>query len=117
MLLDSAHHNAAHGRPSVALFESAHVYERSGPLDEVPQPPRGAKPATERHHIGVLVSGELPSGWRTRARAVDLYVARALLESALAPTGFDWSIQPGTNWGISMVSSRNSFSASSRSPA
>jgi phenylalanyl-tRNA synthetase beta chain len=95
-LLDSARHNAAHGRPSVALFESAHVYEPSGSLDHVPQPPRGATPATERHHIGALLSGGLAFGWRSGGRAVDYYTARALLEAALAPAGLAWSVEPDT---------------------
>jgi phenylalanyl-tRNA synthetase beta chain len=95
-LLDSVRHNAAHGRPAAALFESAHVYERSGPLDEVPKPPRGAKPATERHHIGAVLSGELTSGWRSRGREVDFYVAKALLGTTLAPSGVDWKVEPGT---------------------
>ncbi|MFL5868751.1 MAG: phenylalanine--tRNA ligase subunit beta, partial [Thermoleophilaceae bacterium] len=95
-LLDSARHNTAHGRPSVALFESAHAYESSGPLDEVPDPPRGETPARERHHIGALVSGGLAYGWRSGGRRVDFYVARALLEAALAPSGIDWSARPAT---------------------
>jgi phenylalanyl-tRNA synthetase beta chain len=80
----------------VALFESAHVYEGAGPLDQVPRPPRGARPAKERHHIGALLSGELPSGWRSRGRAVDFYVARSVLEATLAPCAVDWTVEPGT---------------------
>ena len=93
-LLDSARHNAAHGRPAVALFESAHVYRSSGSLDEVPDPPRGAEPALERHHVAALIAQELPSGWRTPSRPVDFWVARALLEAALAPTGLDCRLEP-----------------------
>ncbi len=32
-LLDAARHNTAHGRPQLALFESAHVYHPAEPLD------------------------------------------------------------------------------------
>src|SRR5436305_6664306 len=78
-LLDAARHNAAHGRPAAALFESAHVYEPSGPLDEAPDPPRGAEPAVERHHLAGLIAQELPSGWRTPARPVDFFVAKGLV--------------------------------------
>ena len=50
-LLDAARHNAAHGRPRLALFESAHVYRLSDPPDEarLRARPRGAQPAFERH--------------------------------------------------------------------
>src|SRR3954447_23217126 len=55
-LLDAARHNAAHGRPAVRLFESAHVYRVAGPLDQAPEgSPRGATPAHERHHIAGLL--------------------------------------------------------------
>jgi phenylalanyl-tRNA synthetase beta chain len=93
-LLDAARHNVAHGRPALALFESAHVYERSGSLDEVPDPPIGATPATESHHVAALLTDELPSGWRSPARPVDFYVARALLEAALAPAVLEWRVEP-----------------------
>ncbi len=93
-LLDAARHNVAHGRTAPALFESAHVYLRSGSLDDVPEPPGGATPAAEGHHIGVLVAGELPSGWRSPGRPVDFYVARGLLEAALAPAALDWRLEP-----------------------
>ncbi|MGH2745702.1 MAG: phenylalanine--tRNA ligase subunit beta, partial [Thermoleophilaceae bacterium] len=54
-LLDAARHNAAHGRSAVRLFESAHVYRLSEPLDAAPaDAPRGRLPALERHHMGVL---------------------------------------------------------------
>jgi phenylalanyl-tRNA synthetase beta chain len=93
-LLDAARHNAAHGRPALALFESAHVYERSGSLDEVPDPPSGATPATESHHVAALLTDELPSGWRSPGRRVDFHVARALLEAALAPAVLEWRVEP-----------------------
>jgi len=94
-LLDSARHNTARTRPAMALFESAHVYESSGPLDDVPDPPNGATPAAERHHIAALVSQELPAGWRSPGHPVDFYVVRALLAAALAPTELDWRVEPG----------------------
>ena len=51
-LLDAARHNAAHGRPGVALFESAHVYAPDGPLDDAPEgSPGGALAVRERHHL------------------------------------------------------------------
>src|ERR671914_667835 len=65
-LLDAARHNAAHGRPNVALFESAHVY-RPGPepLDEVGEgSPAGKTPALERHHLAGLITESAPGGWR-----------------------------------------------------
>ncbi len=45
-LLDAAGHNSAHGRAGVALFESAHVYRPTGPLEPRPEgSPGGAMPA------------------------------------------------------------------------
>ena len=65
-LLDAARHNAAHGRPALALFESAHVYRPSGPLDSAASgSPGGATPALERQHLAVLQTQALPGGWRS----------------------------------------------------
>jgi phenylalanyl-tRNA synthetase beta chain len=84
-LLDAARHNAAHGRPDVALFESAHVYLGGGELERAPDgSPRGAAPAEERHHLGALFTRAAPGGWRTRARGADFYSAKGMLEGVLA---------------------------------
>jgi phenylalanyl-tRNA synthetase beta chain len=91
-LLDAARHNAAHGRPNVALFESAHVY-RPGPepLDEVGDgSPGGKAPALERHHLAVLMTESAPGGWRTPALPADFYAVRALLEGVLEAAGLPW---------------------------
>jgi phenylalanyl-tRNA synthetase beta chain len=93
-LLDAARHNAAHGRSDVALFESAHVYLSAGPLedgsDRSTVSPRGAQPAHEPHHLGGLLAGSLPGGWRTPSRPTDLYAARAVVEAALVAAGVEW---------------------------
>jgi phenylalanyl-tRNA synthetase beta chain len=90
-LLDAARHNAAHGSSQVALFESAHVYWRSGPLDSVPDgSPGGATPALERHHLGVLETQAAPGGWRSEGHGADFFTARALLEAVLGAAGVDW---------------------------
>jgi phenylalanyl-tRNA synthetase beta chain len=96
-LLDAARHNAAHGRPNVALFESAHVY-RPGPepLDEVGEgSPGGKTPALERHHLAVLMTESAPAGWRTPARPADFYAVRALLEGLLEAAGLSWWAEEG----------------------
>jgi phenylalanyl-tRNA synthetase beta chain len=93
-LLDAASHNAAHGRPAVALFESAHVYDVSGPLDSAPDPPRGARPAAERHHLAALLTQSEPGGWRTPGRPVDFYSVRGLLEAILSVAGVEWRAEP-----------------------
>jgi phenylalanyl-tRNA synthetase beta chain len=94
-LLDAARHNAAHGRPALALFESAHAYSPAGPLDSAPSgSPGGATPATERHHLAMLQTQALPGGWRTEARAADFFTARALLEAVLEVADITWSVQP-----------------------
>src|SRR5204862_7025269 len=63
-ILDAARRNAAHGRPRLALFESAHVYRLSEPLDAAPEgSPNGATPAYERHHLGGVLTEGLPGTW------------------------------------------------------
>ena len=47
-LLDAAHHNAAHGRSGVRLFESAHVYLPAGPLEPAPEGSPRAQGARRR---------------------------------------------------------------------
>jgi phenylalanyl-tRNA synthetase beta chain len=95
-LLDAARHNAAHGRPGVALFESAHVYRPNRPLDEAPEgSPGGAYPAEEHHHLAALVSEAAPGGWRSQAVPGDFYATRALLEAVLATAGLDWRAEAG----------------------
>jgi phenylalanyl-tRNA synthetase beta chain len=93
-LLDAARQNAAHGRPDVALFESAHVYRWSRSLDEVPVgSPAGVTPALERHHLAVLHTQALEGGWRSEARRADFFSARAVLEAVLGATGIEWELQ------------------------
>jgi phenylalanyl-tRNA synthetase beta chain len=95
-LLDAARHNAAHGRASVALFESAHVYRRSRPLDSAPEgSPAGELPALERQHLGALATEAVRGGWRSDARPADFFSARALLEAVLAVARVDWRAEPG----------------------
>jgi phenylalanyl-tRNA synthetase beta chain len=90
-LLDAARHNAAHGRPALGLFESAHAYSPSGPLDSLGLgSPRGATPALERRHLAALQTQALPGGWRSEERPADFFSARALLEAVLAVAGLDW---------------------------
>ena len=81
-LLDAARHNAARGRPDLALFESAHVYRPSGPLaanvGAGREPARGSLPAGERHHLGALLTGRCRSGWRSKAARVDYYALKGV---------------------------------------
>jgi phenylalanyl-tRNA synthetase beta chain len=96
-LLDVARHNSAHGRSSVALFESAHVY-RPGPepLNQIGEgSPAGRTPAVERHHLAVLMTESAPGGWRTPARPADFYAGRALLEGLLEAAGLPWWPEEG----------------------
>jgi phenylalanyl-tRNA synthetase beta chain len=95
-LLDAARHNAAHGRPGVRLFESAHVYRPSEPLDAAPaEAPGGRLPALERHHLAVLLTEAEPGGWRSEGRPADFFAARALLEAVLGAAGLDWLAEEG----------------------
>jgi phenylalanyl-tRNA synthetase beta chain len=107
-LLDVARHNAAHGRPGLALFESAHVYR---PAPEAPtnppsrgaggasageeSSPAGALPAEEREHLAVLMTETAPGGWRSPSRPADFYSARALLEPLMEVARVDWEASEG----------------------
>jgi phenylalanyl-tRNA synthetase beta chain len=96
-LLDAAARNAAHGRPDVRLFESAHVYRGGDPAAAAPSDgsgPAGATPATEHHHIGALITQASPATWRSPERAADFYAAKGLVEALLAPTGVEWWVEP-----------------------
>jgi phenylalanyl-tRNA synthetase beta chain len=95
-LLDAARHNAAHGRPDLALFESAHVYRVAGPIDQAPEgSPRGATPAGERNHLGALFTRGAPGGWRTRARDADFYTVKGVLEGVLGTLAVGFRTEPG----------------------
>jgi phenylalanyl-tRNA synthetase beta chain len=81
-LLDTASYNAARGRSSLALFESAHVYRAAGSLStNGDRPQRGSTPSVERHHIGALTT----AGFRS---------LKGILEGALDTTGVDWWVEP-----------------------
>ena len=92
-LLDAAAHNAARGRPSLGLFESAHVYRSSGSLDAPAGSPAGALPSEEPHHLAALLSGGLPGSWRGGERPADFYAAKALLEGVLGSVGLAFSVE------------------------
>jgi phenylalanyl-tRNA synthetase beta chain len=95
-LLDAARHNTAHGTPRLALFESAHVYRLSDPLDEAPEgSPNGATPAYERHHLGAVLTEAAPGTWRSEARPADFYAAKALVEAMLGTVGIECWVEPG----------------------
>jgi phenylalanyl-tRNA synthetase beta chain len=95
-LLDAAGHNAAHGRPGVALFESAHVYLPAGPLEPAPEgSPRGRSPADEHHRLGALLTEAGQAGWRTPARPADFYAVKALLEAVMQAAQVEWRVEEG----------------------
>jgi phenylalanyl-tRNA synthetase beta chain len=96
-LLDAARHNAARGRPAVALFESAHVYlPAAAPLDGAgPGTPGGKAPAREPHHLALLLTEAAPGGWRSEPRPADFFAARALLEAVMAAAGVEWRAEDG----------------------
>jgi phenylalanyl-tRNA synthetase beta chain len=95
-LLDAARHNAAHGTPRLALFESAHVYRLSDPLDEAPEAsPNGATPAYERHHVGAVITQAQPGTWRSEPRPADFHAAKGLVEAMLATVGVECWLEPG----------------------
>jgi phenylalanyl-tRNA synthetase beta chain len=120
-LLDAAKRNAAHGRPGVALFESAHVYapdaaadtaaggsSRDGgdgaagssaagaarPAGASADSPGGRTPARERQHLAALITEASPAGWRSEARPGDFFSAKALVETVLESAGVVWRADP-----------------------
>jgi phenylalanyl-tRNA synthetase beta chain len=95
-LLDAARHNGAHGRPAVALFESAHVYRAAGALEQpAGGSPRGALPAEESHHLAALLTRALPATWRSEERGADFFAVRALVDALMEAAGVDWEPRAG----------------------
>src|SRR4051812_23492090 len=95
-LLDAARHNAAHGRPRVALFESAHVYRVSDAPETVGEgSPGGRTAADEHHHLGGVLTEATPGTWRTEPRPADFYAAKALVEALLGAVGLACVAEPG----------------------
>jgi phenylalanyl-tRNA synthetase beta chain len=92
-LLDAAAYNTAHGVPDLALFESAHVYRPSGPLDDGSGP--GPPPAHERNHLAVLLTRGWPGSWRSEPRPADFYAANGVLDALLGSLRIAFAIEPG----------------------
>jgi phenylalanyl-tRNA synthetase beta chain len=94
-LLDAAQHNAAHGRPGIALFESGHVYLPAGPLEPAPDgSPRGQTPSHEATHISTLLTEAAPTGWRSPGREADFYATKALLDALMEGAGLEgWRVE------------------------
>ena len=96
-LLDAARHNAARGRPGVALFESAHVYRTSGVLASGGTiPERGELPTYERHHLAALITQRAPAGWRSPELRADYFSLKAVLEAVLEIAGMGCLAEPDT---------------------
>ena len=93
-LLDAAALNAAHGRPAVGLFESAHVFRGPLPEDAPEGSPKGSKPVDEHHHLAALATEAQPAGWRSRRVPGDFHAVRALVGSVMAAAGVEWQAQP-----------------------
>jgi len=94
-LLDAARHNAAHGAGDLALFESAHVYLTSGPLDAPDGSPRGATPATERHHLAGLLTIGAHGTWRREPAPADFYAAKGFVEALFGAARLELEVEPG----------------------
>ena len=93
-LLDAARWNAAHGVAGVALFESAHVYAPDGDLGASDGSPKGATPASERHHLAGLVTESSPATWRSGAGAADFYAAKGFVEALVGVAGLSLVVEP-----------------------
>jgi phenylalanyl-tRNA synthetase beta chain len=95
-LLDAARYNAARGRSDIALFESAHVYRPSTPLQGTVDPdksPGGTFPSGERHHLGALLTGRGLGG--RKAPPVDFFRAKGLVDALLTSAGVEWYAERG----------------------
>jgi phenylalanyl-tRNA synthetase beta chain len=79
----------------VALFESAHVYRPEGPLEAPAGSPRGAQPATERHHVGALLTVGAPGSWRSPPAPADFFAAKGLVEALAGAAGQALEVEPG----------------------
>ena len=95
-LLDAARHNAAHGAPDLALFESAHAYRPANGLGAPQGSPGGAMPATERHHIGAVLTQSRPASWRSPAARADFYAAKGLVEALAVGARVELGVSPAT---------------------
>ncbi|HEV3000492.1 MAG TPA: phenylalanine--tRNA ligase subunit beta [Solirubrobacteraceae bacterium] len=101
-LLDAARHNAARGRPDLALFESGAIYldaeaggiatgatavARRGRFEGLP---------LEAHALGALLTGRvLPESWRSRDAATwDFHAAKAVLGAVLDTLRIPWDVRP-----------------------
>jgi phenylalanyl-tRNA synthetase beta chain len=86
-LLDAARHNAARGRPDLALFEAGTVY-----LDE------GAKLPHEHRALGGVVAGRLhPQTWGTpEPPRAGFFTVKGLLGAALDAIRVRWDVEAAT---------------------
>jgi phenylalanyl-tRNA synthetase beta chain len=57
--------------------------------------PSGTYPASERHHLGGLLAGRSPRGWRTPPAPNDFFRAKGLVEAVLESAGVEWWAEPG----------------------
>jgi phenylalanyl-tRNA synthetase beta chain len=89
-LLDVLAHNAAHGRPELALFESAHTYApgRVAPPKDKGSP-AGAQPVPETQALAAVMTRALPATWRSPARHPDFYAVRSLVDTVFAVYGLE----------------------------
>jgi phenylalanyl-tRNA synthetase beta chain len=108
-LLDVARHNDARGATTVRLFESGAVYgvddrafEAGATVDGTGTTSYrpgiegiGVVPATERHHLGVLLRGPArPVTWRdARPPAADFFAAKGVLAGVLDALRVDWAVE------------------------
>ena len=85
-LLGAARHNAARGRPAVALFEQGAVYIDAG--DDLPDQPR---------RLGALLTGPArPPSWREpEPPRADVFAAKGVLAGVLDTLRIAWTVEVG----------------------
>jgi phenylalanyl-tRNA synthetase beta chain len=86
-LLDAARHNAARGRPDLALFEAGAVYRDDG--DKLPH---------EHRALGGVFTGRLhPQTWGTsEPPRAGFFAAKGVLGAALDAVRVRWDVAPAT---------------------
>ena len=106
-LLAAVHRNVARGQADVALFETGLVF-RSRPVDPLPPPPAGVRPAPEvlaaldaslpaqpLHAAAVLTGRAEPAGWWGPGRPADWSDAVAAGQEVAAELGLELAAEAG----------------------
>ncbi|MBL1225080.1 phenylalanine--tRNA ligase subunit beta [Enterococcus sp. BWR-S5] len=84
-LLDDINYNVARKNSAIALYEVGHVfYQEKDPLKDLPY---------EENHLALALTGDqLEKDWQTKAKAIDFYTIKGILDHLFEMTGYQESI-------------------------